>query len=84
MATRLALGERKKRVSLEITTPPGEPGHHRGKDMKATMEIAVVLSIPFMMLVVVARATPASLCIFGGLYAACVAVAALAEFEGII
>ncbi|EPB7049550.1 hypothetical protein [Pseudomonas aeruginosa] len=52
--------------------------------MKATMEIAVVLSIPFMMLVVVARATPASLCIFGGLYAACVAVTALAEFEGII
>ncbi len=28
MATRLALGERKKRVSLEITTPPGSPGHH--------------------------------------------------------
>ncbi|MFO6238731.1 hypothetical protein, partial [Pseudomonas aeruginosa] len=29
----LALGERKKRVSLEITTPPRFAGHHRGKDM---------------------------------------------------
>ncbi|EPK5820808.1 TPA: hypothetical protein MXV30_004525 [Pseudomonas aeruginosa] len=52
--------------------------------MKATMAMAAGLSIPCVMLVAVAGATLASLCIFGGLYAACVALTALAEFEGII